>query len=157
MSALEAQTVRVELKSVFELIKKDSKKRVHLPYASSKAEIRFKETLSIGGIMELIDIKHDEKGQVFYTRDNYGFETWFEYDEKGNLIHERDSYGYEVMLEYDSDDNVVHTVSIHPNKRTFEFDKDENLIRIIEPEGSERMIEPGDKSWRKTLYKNQKE
>ena len=36
MSALEAQTVRVELKSVFELIKKDSKKRVHLPYASSR-------------------------------------------------------------------------------------------------------------------------
>ena len=131
--------------------------KVLLPYAPNKAERRFKETLSIGGYMELIDIKHDNDGRVIYTRYTGGLETWFEYDEKGNLIHERDSLGYEEILDYDSNGNVVHSVSIHPNKRTFEFDKDENLIRIIESDGTERMIEPGDKSWRKTIYKSQQE
>lgn len=54
------------------------------------------------------EAKYDERGNVIYFKDIFGYEGWFEYDERGNVIHLKDNKGREWWREYDDRGNVIH-------------------------------------------------
>lgn len=86
----------------------------------------------------------DDRGNMIYSKDPYGYEEWYEYDERGNEIHSKDSYGNEAWSEYDDCGNEIHMKNSKGYEWWGEYDERGNLIHSKDPYGYERWYEYDD-------------
>lgn len=83
----------------------------------------------------------DDRGNMIYSKDPYGYEEWGEYDERGNLIHSKDSYGNEAWSEYDDSGNEIHEKNAEGSDEWREYDERGNMIHCKHFDGHERWFE----------------
>ena len=72
---------------------------------------------------------HDENGNIIYTKDMSGFETWKEYD-GDRLIKFRNSDGYEKIWEYDDIGRLIF-IKAPTYKEYIEYLTDNECIHHI--------------------------
>ena len=52
--------------------------------------------------------EYDERGNLIYSKNSYGYEEWQEYDKNNNEIHYKDSEGFECWEEYDENNKTIY-------------------------------------------------
>ena len=91
-------------------------------------------------------MKFDERGNLLYYKNSYGYEEWYEYDKNDNLIYYKDSKKVKFWREYDKNNNLIYSEDSKGSKIWQEFDERNNLIHYKDSYGVEQ--------WRKYDERN---
>ncbi len=71
----------------------------------------------------IIKRKYDDRGNLIYSKDSMGFESWREYDENNRKIHWKHSDGSECW--YKCDKNNHCTIIIEQEYKELKFRREE--------------------------------
>ena len=77
--------------------------------------------------------KYDEKNNLIYFKNLFGYERWIEYNENNKKIHSKDNNSLEVWYKYDEYGNLIYHKESTGYKE--ENEVDENSRRIYTKKG----------------------
>ena len=80
------------------------------------------------GITEFPFIIKNEKGQILYEENSYGFWYESEYDKNDNLICSKFSDGYWIQNKYDENNNCIYYETSGGFWQKFKYDANNNKI-----------------------------
>ncbi len=73
--------------------------------------------------------KYDKNGNLIYSKDTYGLETWHHYDESNNKIYYKDAVG-EIWKEFDENNNLIHYKDSYNHEFWCKWDFPDEKIEI---------------------------
>jgi len=73
--------------------------------------------------------KLDGRGNLIYSKNFYGCETWKEYDENNNLIHYKNTNGNEYWYKYDEEGKLIYWKNSSGQEEWFKYDRNGNQIK----------------------------
>ncbi|MCR5218370.1 hypothetical protein [Treponema sp.] len=99
--------------------------------------------------------KHNDNGDLIYSKDNDGIETWYSYHLNGTVavIHNKDKIGYEEWYFYDGKGQEIHVKYSNGIETWNEYDERGNLIHSRDNKGFSVWCRY-DKNDRRVYYKN---
>ena len=97
--------------------------------------------------------EYNENGNLIHSKDESGYERFYNYDSKGNLLYQKDTEGNESCYEYDEHGNVIHYKINHGYEYWNEYDSKGHKISYKDSNGQEDLYEY-DSSYKKVHVKN---
>jgi len=96
--------------------------------------------------------EYDERGNLIYSKNSYGYEEWQEFDENNNEIYYKDSFGYEYWTEYDENNNEIYYKNSDGTEYWYKYDKNDNeQIEITKKEFEQIKRNKGNKKSRELI------